>query len=620
MGRKWSVALAALLLILVAAVPARAQQRPNIVVVLTDDQSAESMFALPKTVQAIGSHGVTFDQSFVSLSLCCPSRATFLTGEYAHNHGVLDNQPPLGGFPAFDDSDTLPLWLQGAGYTTVHIGKYLNEYGKDDPLYIPPGWSEWHATIDPSTYSYNKNTFNDDGVLHTTGASDYNTRVITDKGVDAINRLAPSSQPFFLNLWYLAPHSAPPYDPDDPNGFVTASPELKYRDAFKSLPLPKPPSFDEADVDDKSQTIRNLPRIDAATEAGIREMWQQRLEALLSVDDGVERIINALKATGELSNTYIIFTSDNAWYHGQHRIPQGKNYIYEPGIRVPLLMRGPRIPSGQRRSQLVANVDLAPTISAMAGILPGPFVDGMSILPFATNGATAETRPAIMLESLANPNTGAPYYRGVRTQRYKLIRWSSGFRELYDLAQDPDEVSSQLTNPVYAGVLAELMRRYDDLVDCSTTVCRGASGIPGRAVLIDLSQPAQPAQALVARDSCAKLYTAAEANGSASPCPPGTWPRPGAGWAPTMQIAGADRLRLKFDQPVDRASAAIITNRTDTANESVLQKSLVATASPTEWDLVLPNLGTRAQEGLALSIVAWTGTVPRAFAARVIAP
>src|SRR5687768_6074298 len=173
--------LLSLLLALALAAPATAT--PNVVIVQTDDQTLESMRVMDRTRALIGDQGTTFDNAFVSLSLCCPSRASLLTGRYAHNHGVLDIHPPWGGFERLDGRETLAVWLQRAGYATVLLGKYLNRYGRRDPAEVPPGWTEWHGLVDPSTNSYYRYVFNDDGVLRRYGSSaaDYQTDVITDR-------------------------------------------------------------------------------------------------------------------------------------------------------------------------------------------------------------------------------------------------------------------------------------------------------------------------------------------------------------------------------------------------------------------------------------------------------
>src|SRR5439155_6954337 len=247
------LALLALVLLTSGAAEARSlrQRPPNVVVIMTDDQDVASMRVIPNVQRLIAAQGVTFVNSFVNLSLCCPSRATFLTGQYAHNHGVLSNALPAGGYQKLDHSHTLPVWLQRAGYATVHIGKYLNSYGLNmDQRTIPPGWSEWYGALDPSTYNYLDFSLNENGkiVHYGRNPTTYQTDVYTQKALDIIKRRAPSSQPFFLWVAYLAPHNIP--------GPVPAP---RHAGRFKNEPLPTPPSFNEQDVSDKPAAIRKLP-------------------------------------------------------------------------------------------------------------------------------------------------------------------------------------------------------------------------------------------------------------------------------------------------------------------------------------------------------------------------
>src|SRR5712691_10452291 len=345
-----------------AAPPA---QRPNVLVLETDDQTLAEMQVLPNAKRLIGDAGVTFDNNFDSFSLCCPSRATLLTGQYSHNNGVRDNKAPEGGYYKLDSTNTLAVWLQRAGYYTVHLGKYLNGYGTRNPNEIPPGWSEWHGSVDPSTYRYYGYTLNENGKLTTYCAtpqpSCYQTDVYREKADEIIRRRAPEGQPFFLWVAFLANHAGSPREPDDPQGLGTPVPAPRYRNRFANEPLPMPPSFNEADVSDKPQVIRRRPLLTQSDIAAIRENWQQRRETLLAVDDAVASIVDTLRSTGQLDDTLILFTSDNGFFHGEHRVDNGKVLLYEPSIRVPLLMRWDgHIPRGVKRTQLTANIDYAP--------------------------------------------------------------------------------------------------------------------------------------------------------------------------------------------------------------------------------------------------------------------
>src|SRR5829696_5871671 len=187
---------------------AQTATRPNVVVIMTDDQTLEQMRVLTKTRQLIGDQGTTFRNFYCSFPLCAPSRATFLTGQYAHNHGVLSNSPPNGGYTALNHNNTLPLWLQDAGYFTGHIGKYLNGYGRDTaPTLVPPGWTDWQGLVDNSTYKFYNYTINDNGTLVNYGETeaDYQTDVLTNRAVATIDE-AVLDQPFFLSVAPVSPH------------------------------------------------------------------------------------------------------------------------------------------------------------------------------------------------------------------------------------------------------------------------------------------------------------------------------------------------------------------------------------------------------------------------------
>jgi N-acetylglucosamine-6-sulfatase len=417
--------LLALLIALLAWPATPALARPNVVVIETDDQTVADLAAMPLTRELIGDAGTTFASSFVSLSLCCPSRATLLTGQYAHNHGVLSIGPPWGGFYRLRGAETLPVWLQRAGYATGVIGKYLNGYGSRDPLEIPPGWTEFQALESRSTYRFYDYALNDSGTLrrYGDGVADYQTDVLTARSVGFIRRRAPAAQPFFLWTAYVSPHTGRPQDFGDP--FDTAVPAARHREAFAGALLPASPAFDEADVRDKPPAVRRRPRLHAGALTRIAETTRQRRASLMAVDEGVARIVGALREAGELRDTLVIFTSDNGWMSGEHRIPGGKVLPYEPSIRVPLLIRGPGFAAGTTSRRLVWNGDLAPTILAAAGARATLALDGRSLL-------APGRRRALLLEGPPGRRTnGLPLFTGIRTPRYKYVEYLGGARELY---------------------------------------------------------------------------------------------------------------------------------------------------------------------------------------------
>jgi N-acetylglucosamine-6-sulfatase len=500
--------------LVVLALPAAAAARPNVVVIQTDDQNLSELYAqqrlpgggveaaMPNTLGLIAGAGVTFNRYYVSDPLCCPSRATLLTGQYAHNDGVLGNGPgPFGGYAALSKTNNLAVWLQAAGYRTIHIGKYLNFYGQPPvsaSAEVPPGWSDWESLVgEDSTHYYYGYRLNDNGDLQgpfgdityaqrdapgcpddppAGAACNYQTDVLTGRAVDQIR--ASAGRPFYLELDYTAPHGdlRPPWGPE---------PAPRHYDSWSTVPLPRPPGFDERDVSDKPRFIRSLPRLSPAAIADAQQEWQKEVESLRAVDDGVARIVGALAATGQLANTYLVFTTDNGFFQGEHRIRRSKFLPYEPSARVPMLIRGPGIPPGSASGELVANVDIAPTVLSLAGATATVPEDGRSLLPFARNPARRTRRP-ILLEGFTravDPSTSrlragtssleAPIrdFAGIRVGPYKYVRYAGGPRELYDLRSDPYELHSRAFDPRYRAVSSFLAQRLRRLRRCAGAAC-----------------------------------------------------------------------------------------------------------------------------------------------------
>jgi N-acetylglucosamine-6-sulfatase len=456
-----------------AAKPHQERKRPNIVVLMTDDETVENMRVMRNTRRLLTSQGATFTQFIVSYALCCPSRATFMTGQYAHNHRVLDNQLPNGGYLRFNAKNSLPVWLRGGGYHTAHVGKFLNGYGRKKPKQIPPGWDDWYTTVDPTTYRYWNFTMNENGKLVRYGNAmrDYITDVDSRRAVEIIDRQATRKTPLYLQVDFLAPHSGGPVALDDPPRMATPEPAPRHRDRFVFERLPTPPNYDEENVSDKPIGIRRRNRIEDYVAFAITEDYQQRLESLLAVDEAVAAIVHALERTGELDDTYIFFTSDNGFFQGEHRIPSGKVLPYEEALRQPLLVRGPGIKAGTVRNELVGNIDLAPTIAELAQVAPGRIVDGVSLLELLKTERWSIVRDAIVVE-------GGPFdkpsqeFTGLRTPRYQFAVYGNGEEELYDLQADPYELENRAGDPAFTGIRTELTERLDRLRFCSGVNCR----------------------------------------------------------------------------------------------------------------------------------------------------
>jgi arylsulfatase A-like enzyme len=443
---------------------AAAPGRPNVLVIETDDQSRRSMRVMDNVSSLIGDQGARFRMNFVNYALCCPSRATFLTGQYMHNHRVLDNKAPEGGFHRFHalhGDNHLGVWLRQAGYYTAMIGRYLNGYVYR-PL-VPRGWSEWYASANQKVYGY---TLDENGTLvkYRQNPAAFKQDVLTRKAVDFVDRRAPKAQPFFLWLTYTAPHIGEPPDPHPPHNCRKAAiPAPRHAHAFDTEPLPKPPNFNEANVSDKPAAIRKRPRLSAGQVADIQRKYRCELESLLSVDEGVKKVVQALRATGELNNTLIAYTSDNGYFHGEHRIPQYKGHIYEESIRVPLQLRGPGIPRGVDIRKLSTNADLAPTIVDVANANPGLLMDGRSLIRVAKHPGSAQGR-GLLIEQ--------PSFTAIRTRRYMYAEHGTGEQELYDLKKDPFQLRSRHNDPAYATVRIRLAARLYVLQNCAGRNCR----------------------------------------------------------------------------------------------------------------------------------------------------
>jgi N-acetylglucosamine-6-sulfatase len=467
------------------------QPRPNIVVIMTDDQTVDDLAAMPATRRAFLGKGTMFRDSVVSYPVCCPSRATFLTGRYAHNHGVMGLYKPTGGYSRFDDRDALPVWLAAAGYHTVHIGKYLNGYGTERPAIVPPGWSEWYGAVDPATYRMWNYTLNENGRFVTYGGPDeeppalYQTDVYREKALDVIRRGSHSGKPFFLSLAFLAPHHEEASIRNRTGVTVRAAP--RHRGRFASLALPRDDAFNERNRSDKPRFMRRFPLLDATAIGRITAEFRARRESLLAVDEAVAAIVRELETQGALSNTYLLFTSDNGFMLGEHAVPSGKMLAYDPSARVPLLIRGPGIRGRRASVEPVSNVDLAPTILELAGAkrTTGGPIDGRSLVKFARNPALRTDRPLLhetggLRATSLEPedDTGAVpvrtirTYRAVRTDRWLYVLYRNGERELYDLFHDPSQLRSLHNHPRYGAARRVLRAELDRLATCRGRDCR----------------------------------------------------------------------------------------------------------------------------------------------------
>jgi arylsulfatase A-like enzyme len=312
-------------------------------------------------------------------------------------------------------------------------------------------------------------TVNDDGVLRTYGhaAEDYQTDVLAAEAESVLRAWTATEEPFFLSIAPLAPHGELPHA----NGAgKLPRPAPRHAGRFAHEPLPAKPSINEAEMSDKPPHLAGLRALSAADMETIEARYRARLRSLLAVDDLVARVVGVLEETGQLDRTVLLFTSDNGFFLGEHRIREGKILPYEEAIRVPLLVRGGGFPAGKKVDQPVSNVDLAATIVALTGAVPGLELDGRSLLPVALNPRSGRGR--ILLLEGRRTSPVRPTFEAVRSGRYLWVEYAYGGRELYDLNLDPYQLENRAGAQAYAEVEADLVRRLARLRTCRGKECR----------------------------------------------------------------------------------------------------------------------------------------------------
>lgn len=486
------------------------RDHPNIVLILTDDLDPKSYTdgaRFPKFHDLLVERGTTFSRYFVTDSLCCPSRASILRGQYVHDHDIKGNLPPGGGFEHWQqlqrDTSTVATWLHDAGYRTALFGKYLNGYPNTvERTYVPPGWDDWASPSGGNPYSEYNYQLNENGALRWYGSQpeDYLVDALARRSRDFVDAHG-GKQPFFL---YVAP-----YVPHQP-----ATPAPRYENAFAGVSAPRSPSFDQADMSAEPRWLRDRPPLGPAVTTYIDQLHRRRLQSMLGVEDLLQTIVDALRRTHQLDNTYIFLTSDNGFHLGQHRLPPGKQTAFEEDIRVPLVVRGPGVAAGRTTAGFSREIDLAPTFATLAHAKTPGFVDGTSLVPLLHGDTHARglphdvlvehyggtgTRAARMLATSdepdddANPPTdgapttgpaaplrvpraqvavGIPTYRALRTDRYLYVEYDTGEKQLYDLSTDPNELHNRAAT-ADAALLGRLSTRLARLAGCAGASCRG---------------------------------------------------------------------------------------------------------------------------------------------------
>jgi arylsulfatase A-like enzyme len=408
------------------AAPAGAAQ-PNIVLIVTDDQRWDTLRYMPTVRRELIGRGVSFTNAFVTNPLCCPSRASLLTGGYSHTTGVYSNSGSSGGFASFRDQSTIAKWLDDAGYETALMGKYL--VGYPGGPYVPPGWDRWVAftpsrtEVTSDALGYYTYGFNIDGQdFPFADQTTYSTDFLAEQ---AVSFLQAAPRPFFLYFTPFGPHAP-------------AVPAERHAQAFSDLPVWRPASYNERDVSDKPPWVQARPRLGAAKRAELDAFRVNQLRSLLAVDEAVGSIVQSLSDSGDLANTIIVFMTDNGYLWGEHRLKR-KWYPYQESIRTPFVVRFDGLIGAPRtETRPVLGIDVAPTFAALAGA-SAPGSDGSSILPLLAAEEGASWRSRFLVEGMGR---APPAYCAMRTTRYVFATYKTGDTELYDLAADPYELQN----------------------------------------------------------------------------------------------------------------------------------------------------------------------------------
>lgn len=442
--------------VLPAATGNQDPSRPNVLLIITDDQPLYALDYMPIVQRELIQKGINFTRAYVTTPLCCPSRSSILTGLFVQNTGVLTNRPPSGGAPAFKKNDsTLGVWFQRAGYRTFMLGKYFNNIDMLPETFIPPGWDDYQIfwnrdkTYPSPSFFYGYN-FNENGDIVSYGdqPEDFSTDKLTQKAMDFIT--AAGEDPFFIWLGYYAPHY--------PYGFPERHKKLFTTDAdWKPY---WPPNFREEDRGDKPEWLRTWKSI--PTDWAF-DNQQGMLRSLISADEGIGKIIDLLEKRKIRENTIIIFLSDNGMAFGEYHLI-AKDCPYDVCLQVPFVVSYPNlIQSPRAEDKFVLNIDIAPTLLELANISITEELDGMSFAPLLKDPSTPwrdwfyfEHYRDTEADDPSGLGTIIPSYWGIRSNEWKYVEYENGERELYDLLNDPYEMQNLASLPEYAEWVSQL--------------------------------------------------------------------------------------------------------------------------------------------------------------------
>lgn len=542
------------------------EPQPNIAMVMVDDMRWDEMVWMPNVRRYLGKQGLNFRNSFSPYPLCCPARASFLSGQYAHNHRVLSHNAPYG-FASYDDTRSLATALQDVGYRTSFVGKYLNGYGLQktpsgagkSASYIPPGWSSWQSAVelkvprsDPlfgGTYFYFDTTMNLDGTV-TAMPGRYSTEVFGELAREQVTQSGSKPEPWFMYLSLVAPHHGAPKEPDDPafrwlkrgddplpgDYFTPARPNWikgAVDDRITKglgIPLPGQP---EEETGSKPDYLSTWPPLDDVDRESIRTISRQRAEALIIADDEFGELMKTLEQTDQLKDTVVIFTSDNGYFLGEQRQREGKIKPHEPSLRVPLLMRVPGALPGLRDDP-TRTMDVTATILDYAGAVPPAEPDGLSLRGVIEGGDDGWDTP-IVTESIilrvppSKRNKGWTDLSsiGLRLAGWSYTLYSTGEVEIYDMLADPEQLRNLRDRPRILETQRALAKLLQERFTCAATECY--SPVPVNLQLTSAANSAQTSASIAAheqrfgrlrplsRQQAAAIMSSRPADGSTTP-------------------------------------------------------------------------------------------------------
>ncbi|KIV95821.1 hypothetical protein PV10_03427 [Exophiala mesophila] len=477
-------------------------KRSNVILVITDDQDLHlnSLEYMPITLKHFRQGGTEFRKHYCTIAVCCPSRVSLLTGKMAHNTNVTDVSPPYGGYPKFLEQglneNYLPVWLQEAGYNTYYTGKLMNAHSLvtyNDPY--PAGWNRTGFLIDPGTYNYYNACWQSDQNPPVWRAGEYNTDIVSDAAMEFLDEASKSDRPFFLGVAPIAPHTEVEFLDDGNVKFIPPIPAKRHEGLFLDAKIPRGPSFNPEEPQGVNW-IQQLPRANETEVEANDDFYRARLQSLQAVDELVGALVEKVEQLG-LDDTYIIYTTDNGFHMGQHRLQPGKTCAYEEDVNVPFLVRGPDVPKNHVVDFATSHTDIAATIFDLLNIPLRDDFDGVPIpltLSAMEKAALSPAHGHVTIEfwgvgvgeglfSIGGPGGSIDWwanntYKGLRlvSPQYDLLYtvWCNNVHELYDMKVDPYQTKNMYygSGKISGYSIEQVTSRLDALL-MVTKSCKG---------------------------------------------------------------------------------------------------------------------------------------------------